>query len=100
MKVNKTNYQVNASPTFEVLTEDEIEAIYFAALRVLYETGVRVYEKEGVELAYSGGAIVEDTDEDSSLVKIPPWMVDKDAGNPAQKGGPGRSRPEAPDGAL
>ena len=77
MQVRKTNYLVNATPTFEVLTEDEIEAIYFSALTVLYETGVRVYEKEGVELAYSGGAIVEDTTEDSSLVKMPPWMVDK-----------------------
>lgn len=77
MQVQKTNYQVNATPKFQVLTEDEIEAIYFSALRVLYETGVRVYDKEGVEVAYSGGAIVEDTTEDSSLVKMPPWMVDK-----------------------
>jgi trimethylamine--corrinoid protein Co-methyltransferase len=77
MQVKKTNYTVNATPTFEVLTEDEIEAIYFSALRVLYETGVRVYEEEGVELAHAGGAIVEDTTDDSSLVKIPPWMVDK-----------------------
>jgi trimethylamine---corrinoid protein Co-methyltransferase len=77
MQVNKTNYQVNASPVFEVLTEDEIEAIYFSALRVLAETGVRVYDKEGVELAYSGGAVIEDTTEDSSLVKMPSWMVDK-----------------------
>ena len=77
MQVKKTNYLVNATPTFEVLSEDEIEAIYYSALRVLYETGVRVYEKEGVEVAYSGGAIVEDTKEDSSLVKMPPWMVDR-----------------------
>jgi trimethylamine--corrinoid protein Co-methyltransferase len=68
---------VNATPTFEVLTEEEIEAIYYSALRVLYETGVRVYEPQGVEVAHAGGAIVEDTTEDSSLVKIPPWMVDK-----------------------
>jgi trimethylamine--corrinoid protein Co-methyltransferase len=77
MQVSKTNYLVNATPTLEVLTQDEIEAIYFSALRVLYETGVRVYDKEGVEVAYSGGAIVEDTTEDSSLVKMPPWMVDR-----------------------
>ncbi len=77
MQVKKTNYTVNATPTFEVLTEDEIESIYYSALRVLYETGVRVYEEEGVEVAHAGGAIVEDTTEDSSLVKIPPWMVDK-----------------------
>jgi trimethylamine--corrinoid protein Co-methyltransferase len=77
MQVRKTNYRVNATPTLQVLSEEEIEAIYYSALRVLYETGVRVYDKEGVEVAYSGGAIVEDTTEDSSLVKIPPWMVDK-----------------------
>ena len=59
MQVGKTNYEVNATPRFQVLTEEEIEAIYHAALTVLYETGVRVYEKEGVEVAYSGGAIVE-----------------------------------------
>jgi trimethylamine--corrinoid protein Co-methyltransferase len=77
MQVNKTNYLVNATPTFEVLTEDEIESIYFAALTVLYETGVRVYAEEGIEVAHSGGAIVEDRTDDSALVKIPPWLVDK-----------------------
>jgi trimethylamine--corrinoid protein Co-methyltransferase len=77
MQVKKTNYEVNSTPVFQVLTEEEIEAIYFSALSVLYETGVRVYDQEGVEVAYSGGAIVEDTKEDSSLVKIPPWLVDK-----------------------
>jgi trimethylamine--corrinoid protein Co-methyltransferase len=77
MQVKRTNYTVNATPRLQVLNEDEIEAIYFSALTVLYETGVRVYDKEGVEVAYSGGAIVEDTTDDSSLVKMPPWMVDK-----------------------
>lgn len=77
MQVHKTNNLVNATPTFEVLSEDEIEAIYFAALTVLYETGVRVYEEEGIKVAHSGGAIVEGRTDDSALVKIPPWMVDK-----------------------
>ena len=77
MQVNKTNFTVNATPRFSVLTEDEIEQIYFSALSVLYETGVRVYDQEGVDVAHAGGAIVEDTTDDSSLVKIPPWMVDK-----------------------
>jgi trimethylamine--corrinoid protein Co-methyltransferase len=77
MQVKPTNLRVNQTPLFEVLSEDEIEQIYFSALSVLYETGVRVYEKEGVEVAHAGGAIVEDTTDDSSLVKIPPWMVDK-----------------------
>jgi trimethylamine--corrinoid protein Co-methyltransferase len=77
MQVRKTNYEVNATPTFQVLTEDEIEAIYFSALTVLYETGVRVYDEEGVQVAYDGGAIVEDRQADNALVKIPPWLVDK-----------------------
>jgi len=77
MQVTRNNYLVNATPTFEVLSEDEIEAIYFSALRVLYETGIRVYEKEGVSILHDGGAIVEDVKADSALVKIPPWMIDK-----------------------
>ena len=77
MQVHKTNYQVNTTPKFQVLTEDQIEAIYYAALRVLYETGVRVYDKEGVEVVYSSGAIVEDTVADSSLVKIPHYVIEK-----------------------
>ena len=77
MQVTRNNYLVNATPTFEVLSEDEIEAIYFSALRVLYETGIRVYEKEGVDILHDGGAIVEDVKDDSALVKIPPWMIDK-----------------------
>ncbi|RME81490.1 MAG: trimethylamine methyltransferase [Caldilineae bacterium] len=77
MQVKPTNQLINTTPVFEVFTEDEIEAIYYSALRVLYETGVRVYCMEGVDLAHSGGAIVEDVTEDSALVKIPPWMVDR-----------------------
>ena len=60
-----------------MLSEDQIEAIYYASLRVLYETGVRVYDKEGVDVAHAGGAIVEETTEQSSIVKIPHYMVDK-----------------------
>ena len=77
MQVRKTNYTVNATPTMQVFTEDQIEAIYYAALRVLSETGVRVYEKEGWELAYEGGANIEGILEDSALVKMPSRMVDK-----------------------
>ena len=50
MQVHRTNYQINETPTLQVLTEDQIEAIYYAALRVLYETGVRVYDKEALKL--------------------------------------------------
>ncbi|MFO8035850.1 MAG: trimethylamine methyltransferase family protein [Anaerolineales bacterium] len=77
MQVKKTNYRVFSTPQFEVLTEEEIESIYYSALSVLHETGVRVYHKEGYDLAHQGGAIVEDVKDDSALVKMPPEMVDK-----------------------
>jgi len=77
MQVRKNNYTVNATPTLQVLTEQQIEAIYYAALGVLSETGVRVYDKEGWDLAHQGGASVEDVQDDNALVKMPSWMVDK-----------------------
>ncbi len=77
MQVRKNNYTVNGTPTLQVLTEEQIEAIYYAALGVLSETGVRVYDKEGWDLAYQGGACIEDVTSDSALVKMPSWMVDK-----------------------
>jgi trimethylamine--corrinoid protein Co-methyltransferase len=77
MQVNKTNYEVNATPMLQVLSEDQVEAIYHAALRVLIETGVRVYDQEGIDVAHAGGAIVESPTDESSLVKIPPWMIDQ-----------------------
>ncbi len=60
MRVNRHNYEINATPRLQVLSEDQIEAIYYASLGVLYETGVRVYATEGVDVARAGGAIVEE----------------------------------------
>jgi trimethylamine--corrinoid protein Co-methyltransferase len=77
MQVKRTNYQVNATPTFAALTEDEIEAIYQSALIVLSETGVRVQNPDGIELAHSSGAIVEGSSKGSSLVRLPSWIVDR-----------------------
>jgi len=77
MQVRKNNYTVNATPTLQVLTEQQIEAIYYTALGVLSETGVRVYDKEGWDLAYQGGASIEDITDGSALDKMPSWMVDK-----------------------
>jgi hypothetical protein len=89
MQVRKTNYQVNATPKFQVLTEDEIEAIYYSALTVLYETGVRVYDEEGVQVAYEGGAIVEDA-----------LAGGQGAGYVAAQSGRYRPRPQVQDGAI
>jgi trimethylamine---corrinoid protein Co-methyltransferase len=72
MEVRRVNYQVNATPTFQVLSDDEVEAIYFSSLRVLEETGVRCYNPEAVTLLQDNGAFVED----KNLVKLPSWMVE------------------------
>lgn len=72
MNVRKINYQVNATPFFQVLSEDQVEAIYFSSLRVLEETGVRCYNPEGVDILHAHGAYVED----KNLVKVPSWMVE------------------------
>ena len=67
----RVNYQVNATPLFRVLSDDQIEEIYLAALEVLARTGTRVYEAEALELLQGGGAIISDT----NLVHIPSFMV-------------------------
>ena len=72
MEVRKINYQVNATPFFQVLSEDQVEAIYFSSLRVLEETGVRCYNPEAVGMLADYGASVED----KNLVKVPSWMVE------------------------
>ena len=41
----RVNYQVNATPLFRILSDDQIEEIYLAALEVLARTGTRVYEE-------------------------------------------------------
>ena len=67
----RVNYQVNATPLFRVLSEDQIEEIYLATLEVLARTGTRVYEEEALALLREGGAVISDT----NLVRIPSFMV-------------------------
>nr|MBC8229753.1 hypothetical protein [bacterium] len=46
----KVNYQIQNTTQFSALSDDQIEMIYMAALRVLESTGVRVHDDEGVAL--------------------------------------------------
>jgi trimethylamine---corrinoid protein Co-methyltransferase len=55
------NQTVQETPVFEVLSEDQIEQIYFAALEVLERVGSRVHHDEALELfRNSGDAAVGD----------------------------------------
>jgi len=57
----------------EVLTRDQIQAIHYATLEVLWETGINVKAPEGLNLLHEGGA---DTDQTKQTAKIPPHLVE------------------------
>ncbi len=67
----RTNYRTNATPLFRVLSDDQIEDIYLAALQVLERTGTRVYHDEGLALLREAGCQVSE----GNLVRIPSWLV-------------------------
>jgi trimethylamine--corrinoid protein Co-methyltransferase len=74
----RANLQINATPQFRVLSDNQIEEVFGAALDVLERAGTRVLEGEGLALLREAGCQVSDGD----LVHIPSWLV-KDALNTA-----------------
>ena len=66
----RTNLSVQATTQFRVLSEDQIEQIYLAALEVLQHVGTRVHEEKARALLAEGGATV-----DGENVHIPAGMV-------------------------
>jgi trimethylamine--corrinoid protein Co-methyltransferase len=70
MRVNVTG---QGSPRFRVLSEDQIEMIYSAALEVLERTGGRVYHEEALKLFRESDAVLTD----KNLVRIPGAMVER-----------------------
>jgi trimethylamine--corrinoid protein Co-methyltransferase len=67
----RVNYQVNTTPQFHTLSDGQIEEIFFSALEVLRETGVRVYCEEALELLQEEEAYISD----DTLAHIPAAMV-------------------------
>jgi trimethylamine--corrinoid protein Co-methyltransferase len=75
----RANYQVNATPQFRVLSDDQIEEIFHSALDVLGRVGTRVHGEEGLALLRDAGCLVNDGDgSPGALVRVPSWLV-KDA---------------------
>src|SRR6056297_3122140 len=66
----KMNQKINKSTKFRVLSEDQIEQIFFAALEVLEETGGNIYHDEAIELFKNSNAVVR-----GNNVRIPNTMV-------------------------
>lgn len=70
MKMNQT---INMSPRFRVLSEDQIEQIYFAALDVLETCGGRIIHEEALDRFRKSEAVITD----KNLVRIPTSLVER-----------------------
>jgi trimethylamine:corrinoid methyltransferase-like protein len=68
----RVNNQVNATPRFRVLSDDQIEQIVFAAEDILQETGTLVYEERALDLLRGAGCVIEN----GNLVHIPAQLVE------------------------
>lgn len=69
MKINQTE---NKSTQFRVLSENQIEEIFYSALEVLERTGGHIYHDEALELFKNSNAIVK-----GNRVRIPTTMVEE-----------------------
>jgi len=86
MKINQT---IHSTPSFNVLSEDQIELIFYAALDVLEGTGLRVLSHPALELLRQSEALITDGD----LVRLPPGLVEQALkGHPSKINLRGRSR--------
>lgn len=77
----KMNQQAYGTTMFQVLTEDQIEKIYFAALDVLEISGGLVFHQEALELFAESDAVVTET----NRVRVPASMVKLALGGCASK---------------
>lgn len=68
----KMNHTVNQAPRFKVLSDDQIEEIFFSALDVLENTGGMVYHEEALELFKNSNAVVR-----GNNVRIPTSLVEE-----------------------
>ncbi|MGD8993134.1 MAG: trimethylamine methyltransferase family protein, partial [Desulfobacterales bacterium] len=69
----KMNQQAYGTTMFQILTEDQIEQIYFAALDVLEVSGARILHAEALKLFQQSGAVVTDKDR----VRVPTSLVER-----------------------
>jgi trimethylamine--corrinoid protein Co-methyltransferase len=76
----KANLQVCSTPQFRMLSEDQIEQIFHAALDVLSRVGTRVYGDEALALLSDAGCLIRDSGATeavaSAIVHIPAWRVE------------------------
>jgi trimethylamine--corrinoid protein Co-methyltransferase len=68
----RVNYQTNTSTQFRILSDDQCEELYSAALQVLQHTGFEVHSKDALDLLSDNGASVK-----GNRAYIPASMVQK-----------------------
>ncbi len=68
----KQNESAYLTPQFRVLSDDQIEQIYFAALDVLEETGVDIFQEDALALFRQSEAVVR-----GNNVRIPTSLVER-----------------------
>ena len=86
MKLNDTtftkmNQSVNLTPRFRVLSDDQIEQIFFAALDVIEHTGARFHHDRAVDIFRNSDAVVTD----GNLVRIPSSLALRAVGTNPRK---------------
>jgi trimethylamine--corrinoid protein Co-methyltransferase len=69
----KMNQQAYGTTMFQILTADQIEQIYYAALDVLEVSGARILHPEALQLFEKSAAVVTDNDR----VRIPTALVEQ-----------------------
>ncbi len=69
----KINQSIQTTPNFQVLSEDQIERIFFTALDVVETVGARFHQDEALELFRNSEAVVTD----SNLVRVPTSLVER-----------------------
>lgn len=68
-----SDFSVQLSPKFRVLSDDQIKEIHYATLEVLERTGVKIDSEKAKELLYSNGAYVDN----NGMVKIPGGLIEE-----------------------
>ncbi len=68
----KMNQIIQRTPKFRVLSDGQIEEIFYSALDVLERTGGHVFHEEALELFKNSNAVVKDNN-----VRIPTTMVEE-----------------------
>jgi len=69
----RTSYVQYGSPQFRILSDKQIEELYFASLQIMERDGVAFECQEAIDILGKAGADVSKTDS----VKIPSYMVEQ-----------------------